>query len=128
MEMCYNGTLVMPSSYAVMDTEEMTYTDGGLYFNKSAVQGIVMSVCSYPSSVSVIANGIKASCVWVSVKLGAAFGAAGWAIGCALSTWVWSQAAVIAERLFSAVMRKKGVDFKVGWQWGIIPCVEGTIR
>lgn len=29
MEMCYDGTLVMPSSYAVMDEEEMTYVEWG---------------------------------------------------------------------------------------------------
>ena len=29
MEMCYDGTLVLPSSYAVMDEEEMTYVEGG---------------------------------------------------------------------------------------------------
>ncbi len=29
MEMCYDGALVMPSSYAVMDSEEMTYVEGG---------------------------------------------------------------------------------------------------
>ena len=29
MEMCYDGTLVMPSIYAVMDEEEMTYVEGG---------------------------------------------------------------------------------------------------
>ena len=29
MEMCYDGTLVMPSSYAVMNEEEMTYVEGG---------------------------------------------------------------------------------------------------
>ena len=30
MEMCYDGALVMPSSYAVMDAEEMTYVEGGV--------------------------------------------------------------------------------------------------
>ncbi len=29
MDMCYDGALVMPSSYAVMDNEEMTYVEGG---------------------------------------------------------------------------------------------------
>jgi len=29
MELCYEGALAMPSSYAVMSNEEMTYTDGG---------------------------------------------------------------------------------------------------
>lgn len=29
MELCYDGALVMPSNYAVMSEEEMTYTEGG---------------------------------------------------------------------------------------------------
>ena len=29
MEMCYDGALVMPSNYAVMDSDEMTYVNGG---------------------------------------------------------------------------------------------------
>ena len=44
MGMCYDGTLVMPSSYAVMNEEEMTYVEGGgkvtvnIYFSKSTMQ------------------------------------------------------------------------------------------
>lgn len=30
MEMCYDGALVMPSRYAVMDSEEMIYVEGGI--------------------------------------------------------------------------------------------------
>ena len=30
MEMTYDGSLVMPSSYAVMQEEEMTYVEGGI--------------------------------------------------------------------------------------------------
>ena len=29
MDMCYDGALVLPSSYAVMDEEEMSYVEGG---------------------------------------------------------------------------------------------------
>ena len=29
MEMCYDGTLVMPKNYAVVNEEEMTYVEGG---------------------------------------------------------------------------------------------------
>ena len=32
MEMCYDGALVMPSSYAIMDNDEMTYVEGGQHF------------------------------------------------------------------------------------------------
>ena len=35
MEMCYDGALVMPSSYALMDEEEMCYTEGGVRFTVS---------------------------------------------------------------------------------------------
>lgn len=31
MEMCYDGTLVMPANYAVVSEDEMTYVDGGFY-------------------------------------------------------------------------------------------------
>lgn len=31
MEMCYDGALVMPSSYAVMDNDEMTYVEAGAW-------------------------------------------------------------------------------------------------
>lgn len=30
MEMCYDGALVMPSNYAVMCEDEMTYVEGGV--------------------------------------------------------------------------------------------------
>ncbi|NCC86298.1 MAG: hypothetical protein EOM05_00310 [Clostridia bacterium] len=30
MEMCYEGTLAMPSNYVVMDSEEMSYVEGGI--------------------------------------------------------------------------------------------------
>ena len=29
MEMCYDGALVMPNNYAVVNEEEMTYVEGG---------------------------------------------------------------------------------------------------
>ena len=35
MEMCYQGTLAMPKSYAVMDQDEMMYVEGGFYINKN---------------------------------------------------------------------------------------------
>ena len=34
MELCYEGGLVMPSSYVMMNEEEMTYVEGGFYLNR----------------------------------------------------------------------------------------------
>lgn len=41
MEMCYDGALVMPSSYAVMDEDEMTYVEGGFAIPNWLVAGII---------------------------------------------------------------------------------------
>ena len=36
MEMCYNGTLVMPQNYAVVTEDEMTYVEGGGFWQSVA--------------------------------------------------------------------------------------------
>jgi len=41
MELCYEGALAMPSSYAVMSNEEMTYTDGGIGIPNWLVGGAI---------------------------------------------------------------------------------------
>ena len=40
MEKCYDGALVMPSNYAVMDEEEMTYVEGGFYLKQADCNAI----------------------------------------------------------------------------------------
>lgn len=52
MEMCYDGALVMPSSYAVMDNEEMTYVEGGKIkiargIVAAAVDVVGLLICPY---------------------------------------------------------------------------------
>ncbi|MFY9379405.1 MAG: hypothetical protein WAP07_04075 [Acutalibacteraceae bacterium] len=41
MEMCYEGTLVMPSNYVVMDSEEMSYVEGGFAIPNWLVGGAI---------------------------------------------------------------------------------------
>lgn len=45
MEMCYDGALVMPSSYAVMDEEEMMYLEGGGTVKVIASASTVRTLC-----------------------------------------------------------------------------------
>lgn len=45
MEMCYDGALVMPSNYAVMDEEEMTYVEGGGTIRVLASASTVREIC-----------------------------------------------------------------------------------
>ena len=57
MELCYDGALVLPSSYAVMDEEEMCYTEGG-YVSRS------VNWISYPIDIACTAIGLNASALW----------------------------------------------------------------
>ena len=41
MDMCYDGALVMPCSYAVMEQNEMMYVEGGGKINTSIVSAVI---------------------------------------------------------------------------------------
>lgn len=65
MEMCYDGALVMPNSYAVMDEEEMTYVEGGrkkivITITRAAVVGAIGSYV------------LKKAGKWCAAKIGTA--------------------------------------------------------
>ena len=48
MEMYYDGALVMPKNYAVVDEEEMTYVEGGGTFQKVAYGTVEFGVnCAF---------------------------------------------------------------------------------
>ena len=86
MEMCYDGALVMPSSYAVMNEEEMTYVEGGYYIKGSTIRNGIIAFCiAYNSAPQLVAAGVtlvaKAiakvwSCFmgWVGATFGGAVG------------------------------------------------------
>ncbi|MDE6904630.1 MAG: hypothetical protein K2P76_06815 [Lachnospiraceae bacterium] len=62
MEMCYDGALVMPSSYAVMSEDEMTYVEGGGTFrikmNKAAVKHICQAAGALTLASVTVAMGV----------------------------------------------------------------------
>ena len=66
MEMCYDGTLVMPSSYALMDEDEMSYIEGGgLTWDQVKSVGVgILAVCGAVNTIMQLFNN--------AVKYGAA--------------------------------------------------------
>ena len=56
MELCYDGALALPSSYAVMDEAEMCYKEGG-YVSRS------VNWISYPIDIACTAIGLNASAI-----------------------------------------------------------------
>ncbi len=58
MKMCYDGTLVMPSNYTMMDEDEMSYVEGGLSLPTYAT-GVVLDV-AIAALVSTVTGGATA--------------------------------------------------------------------
>ena len=90
MEMCYDGALVMPSRYAMMDEEEMMYLDGGAIkiaatFSASQCNKMAAIACIVGGVITFIA-GIAAvvSAVKTFLTAGATFVA--WAIWSGIAT------------------------------------------
>lgn len=71
MEMCYDGALVMPSSYAVMDEEEMMYVEGGK-FSWAAAKGLAVTALTAVVS-GIVGYGVKKSCIGAAMKAAGAW-------------------------------------------------------
>lgn len=73
--MCYDGTLVMPSSYAMMGEDEMSYVEGG---GSSVVYGTANNIRSRLTTVigsSLVGTGGAAALAALGGPLGAVAGA-----------------------------------------------------
>lgn len=108
MEMCYDGALVMPSSYAVMNEDEMTYVEGGITWDQAkkigtgilAVIGAVNTVMAAFSNAIKLGKAIKgfaqsAFVKGVAVKVSAAIGR--------ITTWISAHIGVVAGVLGALV-------------------------
>ena len=75
MEMCYDGALVMPSSYAIMNEEEMMYVEGGIAVPTAvgiAVSAVTLAGATYGAGVAcgkrLYHAGVKNKKTWAKVK------------------------------------------------------------
>lgn len=119
MEMCYDGALVMPNNYAVVNEEEMTYVDGGAYISHQQVVNIVGTIGACAYEVGVLASALKASSLYVAGWL-ASFGPAGCVAAAVLATYICGQATNIASAFVNdLVWFKKGVDVTLDFFFGV---------
>lgn len=104
MEMCYDGALVMPSSYAVMSEDEMMYLEGGIktYWKTTA------SEAEYNLRVNAAFYGLVATGAGI---IGAATSITG--IGIA-SFLVAGGAGVISSQMYSAWKSARNIKKKYG--------------
>lgn len=120
MDMCYDGALVLPSSYAVMDEEEMCYTEGaGIYISNGKLHSMAaIFMTALINRPTLLARGITAVATavskivskitqWIGRVMGGVAGSFfGWAIG-AYCGWEFGKA------YFNAMVKGKGIS--VGW-------------
>ena len=84
MEICYDGALVMPKNYAVVNEEEMTYIEGGEWitvtFSRDFLRDCITAGSSFAYGAICAAVGTLGTPVAAAIF--GAFGAAyGWIIG-----------------------------------------------
>ena len=100
MDMCYDGALVLPSSYAVMNEEEMTYMEGGIRVSKYSSGKLfdtyrvhfTASECSKIALAYGVISGVASIIGALTGPIGAIAG--GVTVGaCGIAAAVWSYAA-----------------------------------
>lgn len=124
MEMCYDGALVMPSSYAVMNEEEMTYVEGGGTFSITLKKN---TICWALGAIGGLATKVGLTKLFAGMMTGIAvaieLGSFGW--GTLLAGFVLYYGSSVAAAGAAAIVKKlagniyKGGDIKLtvaeGW-------------
>lgn len=118
MEMCYDGALVMPKSYALMNEDEMTYVDGGYYLDNATCQGILFAIgataASSPAAVAALMTSVSSGTLAATLS---GIPVIGWIIG-AYGIWVIiNSAESFSSALCEAVLYGKGVEVTIGFRW-----------
>lgn len=118
MEMTYDGMLVMPSSYAVMDEEEMTYVEGGgtltVTVKQATIQTAIATIAGAVVGVAITAAlDTLAVQIAVGIELGTA-GAGSLAVGAFLVAWHGWAAGIAAGIAASIVGSGIGKIYKGG--------------
>ena len=127
MTMTYDGALVMPSSYAVMNEEEMTYTEGGKFISKSkCIEGLAVIGMSPSTYITAALTYTLAKCLIKKVCI--ALGGAAGAVVSFILGWAATQVINFGKALARGALNK-GVDIT----WNMNPfkaCigVNATVR
>ena len=100
MEMCYDGALIMPSSYAVMSEDEMTYMEGGINRTYKGKQG--WAVAAALISAGSILSGMGGALSATIIKAVLAGGPIAWIIGGLTTAAIMSASAYLGSQISSA--------------------------
>ena len=133
MEMCYNGAMVMPSSYAIISNDEMEYVDGGFYISYNSIKNVVLACCLNPIGATLVGIGLYKLAGLITAKaaiLGAKLGAFGGPVVSLISGAISAViGAAAAGTIAHALIQKKGIGIDLVYsRWGIPYWVEINVR
>jgi hypothetical protein len=124
MDMCYDGTLVMPSSYAMMEEDEMMYVDGGAskFFTKGqCIDSLVAIGINSPQLA--IAGALTFTLAKCLIRKVAAIGGLATAIVTFVLSWAASQVVNFGLALARGAINKGAT---IGWNMNPFKNVIGV--
>ena len=127
MSMTYDGAMVLPSNYVVVDQNEMEYVEGGYYLDHSTCTGILLSIGIVASTSSVaIANAIVYGATML-VPMLSGLPVVGWAIAAVGAGYLIANAKQISEAFARERVRGRGIDITLDFYW-CVPYPKFTAR
>lgn len=127
MEMCYNGTLVMPSNYTVVNSNEMEYVDGGAYISNrslwSCCKAAFYCVAFNPVGSTLVAIGVYKAYALLAAGIGkvaATLGAFSRVLGIAFGIIGGGALLGFGYDIIDALIQGKGINIGVKkTRWGM---------
>ena len=111
----YDGALVLPSSYAVMDEEEMTYLEGGKEIANLSKKQCINGLCAIGLSPQVaIAGALTYTLAKCLINKVSKFGGLATAVVAGILTWAAGQVIAFGKGLARGALNN-GV--RVSWNW-----------
>lgn len=118
MEMCYDGALVMPSSYAVMSEDAMTYVDGGYYLEHEDCNALRFAIGATVSmNISTVSALITTVGTGGITALLAPIPVMGWIAAAYGGVIIVRSAESIASGLVKEAIYQKGMDVNLDFNW-----------
>ena len=106
MEMCYDGALVMPRNYVLMDEEDMCYTEGGAALSWENVIKVglgIMAVCgAVNQALTLFNNAIKTGATIKGISEAAFYSGVASKVSAAvgkITTWIGAHMGAVAAVL-----------------------------
>ena len=132
MEMCYDGALVMPSNYAVMDEDEMIYVEGGRTTScvKTAAQAYnycVSTAWSLRLMAGITGCTVAVVASWIGNISGIIIGVAG-GLWVGSFVWGWSSAYSSGADQAKSIKKKYGKNKKVKITESVNVCLDATVK